>query len=140
MGFTCLHLAAKLGHYDIVHHLLSKASKYINCQVKTHTLTHTHHLHLLTAADVALRCVLAKTFAGVSQVVSMQDDGGWTPITWAIEYKHKELVHLLLAKGADVNIRDKVSACDTLLQPQHSVVTLDTALQLCKDNSVGIEM
>lgn len=34
MGFTCLHLAAKLGHYDIVHHLLSKASKYINCQVK----------------------------------------------------------------------------------------------------------
>uniref|UniRef100_A0A3Q3L077 Euchromatic histone-lysine N-methyltransferase 1a n=1 Tax=Labrus bergylta TaxID=56723 RepID=A0A3Q3L077_9LABR len=32
MGFTCLHLAAKLGHYDIVHHLLSKASKYINNQ------------------------------------------------------------------------------------------------------------
>lgn len=34
MGFTCLHLAAKLGHYDIIHLLLSKASKYINCQVK----------------------------------------------------------------------------------------------------------
>ncbi|KAM8886141.1 histone-lysine N-methyltransferase EHMT1a isoform 2-T3 [Spinachia spinachia] len=67
IGFTCLHLAAKLGHCDIVHHLLSKASKYINCQ----------------------------------------DDGGWTPITWAIEHKHKELVHLLLAKGADVNLRDK---------------------------------
>ncbi|KAG8011663.1 Histone-lysine N-methyltransferase EHMT1 [Nibea albiflora] len=86
MGFTCLHLAAKLGHYDIVHHLLSKASKYINCQ----------------------------------------DDGGWTPITWAIEYKHKELVHLLLAKGADVNIRDKeenvclhwaaLSGCDDIAQ------------------------
>uniref|UniRef100_A0A3P8T439 Uncharacterized protein n=1 Tax=Amphiprion percula TaxID=161767 RepID=A0A3P8T439_AMPPE len=73
MGFTCLHLAAKLGHYDIVNHLLSKASKHINCQ----------------------------------------DDGGWTPITWAIEYKHKELVHLLLARGADVNIRDKVSAHGT---------------------------
>ncbi|XP_077943450.1 histone-lysine N-methyltransferase EHMT1a [Gasterosteus aculeatus] len=67
IGFTCLHLAAKLGHCDIVHHLLAKASKYINCQ----------------------------------------DDGGWTPITWAIECKHKELVHLLLAKGADVNLRDK---------------------------------
>lgn len=46
--------------------------------------------------------------------MSVQDDGGWTPITWAIEYKHKELVHLLLARGADVNIRDKVSAHDTL--------------------------
>lgn len=41
MGFTCLHLAAKLGHYDIVNHLVSKASKYINCQVK-HTLTHSN--------------------------------------------------------------------------------------------------
>lgn len=40
--------------------------------------------------------------------VSVQDDGGWTPITWAIEYKFRELVLLLLAKGADVNIRDKV--------------------------------
>lgn len=46
--------------------------------------------------------------------MSVQDDGGWTPITWAIEYKHKELVHLLLARGADVNIRDKVGAHDTL--------------------------
>ena len=42
--------------------------------------------------------------------MSVQDDGGWTPITWAIEYKHKELVYLLLARGADVNVRDKVSS------------------------------
>ncbi|XP_077457853.1 histone-lysine N-methyltransferase EHMT1a isoform X3 [Stigmatopora argus] len=68
MGFTCLHLASKLGHHDIVQHLLSKSSKYINCQ---------------------------------------QDVGGWTPITWAIEYKRKDVFYLLLAKGADVNIRDK---------------------------------
>ncbi|XP_061529145.1 histone-lysine N-methyltransferase EHMT1a isoform X3 [Phycodurus eques] len=67
MGFTCLHLASKLGHYDIVQHLLSRTSKYINCQ----------------------------------------DEGGWTPITWAIEHKHKEVFYLLQVKGADVNIRDK---------------------------------
>uniref|UniRef100_A0A673ZV65 Euchromatic histone-lysine N-methyltransferase 1a n=1 Tax=Salmo trutta TaxID=8032 RepID=A0A673ZV65_SALTR len=66
-GSTCLHLAAKLGHYTIVDHLLSKTSKQVNCQ----------------------------------------DDGGWNHITWAIEYKHRELVLLLLSKGADVNIRDK---------------------------------
>lgn len=47
-------------------------------------------------------------FAGVLQLVSVQDDGGWTAITWGIEYKHKEVVHLLLSRGADVNIRDKV--------------------------------
>uniref|UniRef100_A0A7N6APJ3 Euchromatic histone-lysine N-methyltransferase 1a n=1 Tax=Anabas testudineus TaxID=64144 RepID=A0A7N6APJ3_ANATE len=76
MGFTCLHLAAKLGHF--------------------------------------------------LQLLSVQDDGGWTPITWAIEYKHKELVYLLLARGADVNIRDKeenvclhwaaLSGCDDVAQ------------------------
>lgn len=41
--------------------------------------------------------------------MSLQDDGGWTSITWAIEHKHKEVVHLLLSGGADVNIRDKVT-------------------------------
>ncbi|XP_059909991.1 histone-lysine N-methyltransferase EHMT1a isoform X2 [Gadus macrocephalus] len=66
-GSTCLHLAAKLGHDDVVQLLLTKAAKYINCQ----------------------------------------DIGGWTPITWAIEHKHHSLVHLLVTKGADVNIRDK---------------------------------
>lgn len=50
-----------------------------------------------------------------------QDDGGWTPITWAIEYKHKELVHLLLAKGADVNIRDKVGVLGILFYSCSSV-------------------
>lgn len=98
MGFTCLHLAAKLGHYNIIHHLLSKASKYINCQVKT-------RCDSLTAPNShALRVILVWHFLRICA----QDDGGWTPITWAIEYKHKDLVHLLLAKGADVNIRDKV--------------------------------
>lgn len=28
---------------------------------------------------------------------------------WATEYKHVELVKLLLSKGSDVNIRDNVS-------------------------------
>lgn len=100
MGFTCLHLAAKLGHYDIVNHLISKTSKYINCQVKL-MLTHS-----LTAALLESLWVLQLPF--------VQDDGGWTPITWAIEHKHKELVYLLLARGADVNIRDKVRAHNTL--------------------------
>lgn len=73
----------------------------------------------------------------------MQDDGGWTPVTWAIEYKHKELVHLLLARGADVNMRDKVRAHDTLLTfatvlhtPPHSVFTLCPTFQLIKVNSL----
>lgn len=38
-----------------------------------------------------------------------QDDGGWTPMIWATEYKHVDQVKLLLSKGADISIRDKVS-------------------------------
>uniref|UniRef100_A0A8C9VE50 Euchromatic histone-lysine N-methyltransferase 1b n=1 Tax=Scleropages formosus TaxID=113540 RepID=A0A8C9VE50_SCLFO len=66
-GSTCLHLAAKIGHYDIVKHLLDTESIDINCQ----------------------------------------DDGGWTAMIWATEYKHVDEVKLLLSRGADINIRDK---------------------------------
>lgn len=103
MGFTCLHLAAKLGYYNIVHHLLSKASKYINCQVNRQVD--------LCVNKVMGQCEPLQDFL---QFVTLQDDGGWTPITWAIEYKHKKVVHLLLSCGADVNIRDKVSTHNTL--------------------------
>uniref|UniRef100_A0A7N8X504 Euchromatic histone-lysine N-methyltransferase 1b n=1 Tax=Mastacembelus armatus TaxID=205130 RepID=A0A7N8X504_9TELE len=67
MWFTCLHLAAKSGHYSIVEHLLSTGLININCQ----------------------------------------DDGGWTAMIWATEYKHVDQVKLLLSKGADISIRDK---------------------------------
>uniref|UniRef100_A0A8C4TJ17 Euchromatic histone-lysine N-methyltransferase 1b n=1 Tax=Erpetoichthys calabaricus TaxID=27687 RepID=A0A8C4TJ17_ERPCA len=66
-GSTCLHLAAKKGHYDVVKYLLSTELIDINCQ----------------------------------------DDGGWTPMIWATEYKHIDQVQLLLSSGADINIRDK---------------------------------
>ena len=39
----------------------------------------------------------------------LQDDGGWTAMIWATEYKHLDQVRLLLSKGADVSIRDKVA-------------------------------
>ncbi|XP_029418418.1 histone-lysine N-methyltransferase EHMT1 isoform X6 [Nannospalax galili] len=65
-GSTCLHLAAKKGHYDVVQYLLSNGQMDVNCQ----------------------------------------DDGGWTPMIWATEYKHVELVKLLLSRGSDINIRD----------------------------------
>lgn len=48
--------------------------------------------------------------------LSPQDDGGWTPMIWATEYKHIELVKLLLAKGSDINIRDNVRLLWHLLQ------------------------
>ena len=34
-GSTCLHLAAKKGHYDVVQYLLSNGQMDVNCQVRT---------------------------------------------------------------------------------------------------------
>ncbi|KAK5878585.1 hypothetical protein CesoFtcFv8_023983 [Champsocephalus esox] len=39
--------------------------------------------------------------------INCQDDGGWTAMIWATEYKHADQVKLLLCKGADISIRDK---------------------------------
>lgn len=33
-GSTCLHLAAKKGHYDVVQYLLSNGNMDVNCQVR----------------------------------------------------------------------------------------------------------
>ena len=39
-----------------------------------------------------------------------QDSGGWTPIIWAAEHKHIEVIRMLLTRGADVTLTDNVSA------------------------------
>jgi ankyrin repeat protein len=35
------------------------------------------------------------------------NDGGWTPLWYAADEGHKEIVELLIAKGADVNVKNK---------------------------------
>lgn len=44
-----------------------------------------------------------------SAVGSFQDSGGWTPIIWAAEHKHVQVIKALLNRGADVTVIDKVS-------------------------------
>lgn len=53
--------------------------------------------------------MIRSLFANSTQWCFYQDDGGWTAIIWATEYKHVDQVKLLLSKGADISIRDKVS-------------------------------
>ncbi|XP_071383588.1 histone-lysine N-methyltransferase EHMT2 isoform X2 [Centroberyx affinis] len=39
--------------------------------------------------------------------INAQDSGGWTPIIWAAEHKHVDVIRALLNRGADVTIMDK---------------------------------
>ncbi|CAI9597273.1 unnamed protein product [Staurois parvus] len=38
--------------------------------------------------------------------VNAQDNGGWTPIIWAAEHKHIDVIRTLLTRGADVTLQD----------------------------------
>uniref|UniRef100_A0A671QDT4 Histone-lysine N-methyltransferase EHMT2-like n=1 Tax=Sinocyclocheilus anshuiensis TaxID=1608454 RepID=A0A671QDT4_9TELE len=39
--------------------------------------------------------------------LNVQDSGGWTPIIWAAEHRHIDVIRALLNRGADVTLRDK---------------------------------
>uniref|UniRef100_A0A5F9DID6 Uncharacterized protein n=1 Tax=Oryctolagus cuniculus TaxID=9986 RepID=A0A5F9DID6_RABIT len=38
--------------------------------------------------------------------VRAQDSGGWTPIIWATEHQHNEVIRMLLTRDADVTLTD----------------------------------
>ncbi|KAG7457548.1 hypothetical protein MATL_G00228510 [Megalops atlanticus] len=45
---------------------------------------------------------------GTGQVdINAQDSGGWTPIIWAAEHRHIDVIRALLNRGADVTLKDK---------------------------------
>lgn len=39
--------------------------------------------------------------------LNAQDSGGWTPIIWAAEHRHIDIVRALLNRGANVTLKDK---------------------------------
>ncbi|XP_026199131.1 histone-lysine N-methyltransferase EHMT1a isoform X2 [Anabas testudineus] len=116
---TPLMAACENNHLDTVKYLLRAGASVNHKDVMGFTC-----LHL--AAKLGHCEIVNHLVSKASKYINFQDDGGWTPITWAIEYKHKELVYLLLARGADVNIRDKeenvclhwaaLSGCDDVAQ------------------------
>ncbi|XP_034056164.1 histone-lysine N-methyltransferase EHMT1a isoform X4 [Gymnodraco acuticeps] len=116
---TPLMAACENNHVDTVKYLLRAGAAVSHKDIMGFTC-----LHL--AAKLGHHDIIHHLLSKASKYINCQDDGGWTPITWAIEHKHRELVHLLLARGADVNIRDKeenvcvhwaaLSGCDDLAQ------------------------
>ncbi|XP_034027154.1 histone-lysine N-methyltransferase EHMT1-like [Thalassophryne amazonica] len=97
---TPLMVACQNNHLDTVKYLL-RAGAAVSCK----DLMGFTCLHL--SAKLGHFDIVQHLLSKASKYINCQDKGGWTPITWAIEYKHKELVRLLLARGADVNMRDK---------------------------------
>ncbi|KAM9858924.1 histone-lysine N-methyltransferase EHMT1-like [Aulostomus maculatus] len=111
--------ACENNHLDTVKYLLRAGATISHKDILGFTC-----LHL--AAKLGHYDIVHHLLSKASKYINCQDDGGWTPITWAIEYKHGEVFQLLLARGADVNIRDKeqnvclhwaaLSGCDEMAQ------------------------
>uniref|UniRef100_H2TK97 Euchromatic histone-lysine N-methyltransferase 1b n=1 Tax=Takifugu rubripes TaxID=31033 RepID=H2TK97_TAKRU len=130
---TPLHAAAEGGHSDICHMLVQAGANLDICDDDHRTplmeACENNHmatvLYLLRAGANATQkdvegftCLHLAAKSGHYAIVehllltgliniNCQDDGGWTPMIWATEYKHVDQVKLLLSKGADISIRDK---------------------------------
>ncbi|XP_066510425.1 histone-lysine N-methyltransferase EHMT1-like [Hoplias malabaricus] len=130
---TPLHAASAEGHKEICHILVQAGANLDMCDDQQRTplmdACENNHIEVVeyllkagastTHKDVrgstCLHMVARGGHSGILQHllssslidVNCKDDGGWTPITWATENMHKEQVKLLIAKGADVHIRDK---------------------------------
>ncbi|KAG9261933.1 histone-lysine N-methyltransferase EHMT1-like [Astyanax mexicanus] len=130
---TPLHEAAAEGHKEICHILVQAGANLDMCDDRQRTplmdACENNHMetveYLLKAGastshkdirgSTCLHMVARGGHTGILQHllstsfidVNCKDDGGWTPITWATENMHKEQVKLLIAKGADIHMRDK---------------------------------
>nr|XP_057926958.1 histone-lysine N-methyltransferase EHMT1-like isoform X2 [Doryrhamphus excisus] len=97
---TPLMTACENNHLDTVKYLIRAGAAINHKDVMGFTC-----LHL--ASKLGHYDIVQHLLSRTSKYLNSQDDGGWTPISWAIEHKHKNVFYLLLSEGADVNIRDK---------------------------------
>uniref|UniRef100_A0AAY4E8H8 Euchromatic histone-lysine N-methyltransferase 2 n=1 Tax=Denticeps clupeoides TaxID=299321 RepID=A0AAY4E8H8_9TELE len=85
-------------HIDVVKFLIQSGA----CVYHEDGSTGLHHAAKLGNLDVV------NLLLGTGQVdVNAQDSGGWTPIIWAAEHRHIDVIRALLDRGSDVTLKDK---------------------------------
>ncbi|XP_044026576.1 histone-lysine N-methyltransferase EHMT2 isoform X3 [Siniperca chuatsi] len=87
-------------HIEVAHFLVQNGGCVYHVEEDGYTGLH----HAAKLGNLEIVNMLLET----GQVdVNAQDSGGWTPIIWAAEHKHVEVIKALLNRGADVTISDK---------------------------------
>uniref|UniRef100_A0A671KTB3 Histone-lysine N-methyltransferase EHMT2-like n=1 Tax=Sinocyclocheilus anshuiensis TaxID=1608454 RepID=A0A671KTB3_9TELE len=101
-----LHAAAQRGLLEVCYLLIQVMKMAAHCSGCVFTeedgSTGLHHAAKLGNLEVVM--LLLST----GQVdINAQDSGGWTPIIWAAEHRHIDVIRALLNRGANVTLRDK---------------------------------
>ncbi|XP_026156563.1 histone-lysine N-methyltransferase EHMT2 isoform X2 [Mastacembelus armatus] len=87
-------------HIEVAHYLVQNGACVYHVEEDGYTALH----HAAKLGSLEIVNMLLET----GQVdVNAQDNGGWTPIIWAAEHKHVDVIKALLNRGADVTITDK---------------------------------
>ncbi|XP_077404838.1 histone-lysine N-methyltransferase EHMT2 [Vanacampus margaritifer] len=87
-------------HVEVVRYLIQNGACVYHVEEDGYTGLH----HAAKQGNLETVNILLET----GQVdVNSQDNGGWTPIIWAAEHKHVDVIKVLLNRGADVTINDK---------------------------------
>lgn len=87
-------------HIEVARYLIQNGACVYHTEEDGYTGLH----HAAKLGNLEIVSMLLET----GQVdVNAQDSGGWTPIIWAAEHKHVDVIKVLLNRGADVTINDK---------------------------------
>uniref|UniRef100_A0A672T631 Histone-lysine N-methyltransferase EHMT2-like n=1 Tax=Sinocyclocheilus grahami TaxID=75366 RepID=A0A672T631_SINGR len=87
-------------HVEVVKYLIQSGACVYHAEEDGSTGLH----HAAKLGNLEVLMLLLST----GQVdLNTQDSGGWTPIIWAAEHRHIDVIRALLNRGADVTVRDK---------------------------------
>uniref|UniRef100_A0A673G783 Histone-lysine N-methyltransferase EHMT2-like n=1 Tax=Sinocyclocheilus rhinocerous TaxID=307959 RepID=A0A673G783_9TELE len=87
-------------HVEVVKYLIQSGACVYHAEEDGSTGLH----HAAKLGNLEVLMLLLST----GQVdLNAQDSGGWTPIIWAAEHRHIDVIRALLNRGADVTLRDK---------------------------------
>ncbi|GBM82171.1 Histone-lysine N-methyltransferase EHMT1 [Araneus ventricosus] len=97
--YTPLMLAVENIHKDVVFYLIKSGAC---ADFKGENGMSSFHISAKNGSLEILKMLMSSRFVDVNA----QDDGGWTPIVWASEHNHYDVVKYLLKRGANPNIKD----------------------------------
>ncbi|KAK0507139.1 hypothetical protein JMJ35_010177 [Cladonia borealis] len=101
MGRLPLHLAAMRGHWEMVQELSSGNSTFLSEDHQGRNVLH-------MAAGLGRLSIVDKLLENVQiayELINSTDNDGWTPLHWACHSASKEIVELLLRRGASKTAR-----------------------------------